>query len=74
MTHGDEESPGKEGKKNDQKEIADVLNMTHFGMHMCNSTTKPVFVVLFFGIISFHFIMLKASVITLCEQWGKGII
>jgi hypothetical protein len=25
MTHGDEESPGKEGEKNDQKEIADAL-------------------------------------------------
>ncbi len=48
--------------------------MKLFGMHMSNSTTKPVFVVLFFGPLLIRSITRKASVHHPCKPWVKGII
>ncbi len=48
MNNGDKESPGKKGEEDHQKEITDMNNRheSHEST-LCNSATKPVFVVLF---------------------------
>jgi hypothetical protein len=56
MYNGDEESPGKEGKEDHQEEITMQATDVIHEIHICNSTTKRVFVVLFLNSLSPSFI------------------